>query len=201
MFQRMAIALKTFQKILCPIDFSPASYAALRVAIQLSDANITEICVLHVGPPSRIWTAIDQNLPAASNEAGQRAETVRKLCAVLDERVPTHLRTRPVLKAGDVAEEILRTAQEEQVDLIVLTTHGAGSKQGDTLGQVATVVANRAQCPVLIINPFDYSCAHAAQPDKVQPTGPYHSMGAGIETELPHPINDHGDVAADHTRF
>ncbi len=142
----------TFQKILCPTDFSEASYEGLRQAIKLAGKGATEICVLHVEPSPSALTPLAGYAPDAHSEADRRAETVKNLCAVLEERVPSHVRTRPLLKQGETAEQIMRAAREEGADLIVLTTHGAGGLQPGELGSVATRVLQIAPCPVMTVN-------------------------------------------------
>lgn len=141
----------TFQKILCPTDFSEASYEGLRQAIELAADGTTEICVLHV-EASNTMVPLAGYAPTARSEADHRAETVKNLCAVLEERVPQNVRTRPLLKQGEIAEEIVRAAKEEGADLIVLTTHGAGGLRPGELGSVATSVLQTAPCPVLTVN-------------------------------------------------
>ncbi len=142
----------TFQKILCPTDFSEASYEALRQAIELAGTGTAEICVLHVESSPNALTPLGGYAPSARSEADRRAETVKNLCAVLEERVPQSVRTRPLLKQGETAEEIVRAAREEGADLIVLTTHGAGGLRPGTLGSVAVDVLQNAPCPVLTVN-------------------------------------------------
>ena len=51
------------------------------------------------------------------------------------------------------ADEILTMAEEEKVDLLVLATHGRGAVQRALIGSVASGVARRATCPVLLVPP------------------------------------------------
>jgi len=142
--------MPTFKKILCPTDFSEASYEGLNKAIELASDTATEICVIHVEPSTQ--SSYAGHAPEAHQEADRRAETVKNLCAVLEERVPQNVRTRPLLKQGDTVEEIIRAAREECADLIVLTTHGAGGLAPGELGRVAATIVQTAPCPVLTIN-------------------------------------------------
>ena len=159
--------MSRFKKILCPTDFSEASYEALRQAVELAADGVTEICVLHVEPPVDELTAFTGLATDTYAEAEHRAETVRNLCAVLEERVPQSVRTRPLLKKGQAAEEIARAAREEGADLIVLTTHGAGGLEPGELGGVAAAVVQTAPCPVLTINrtPGTVGAQRAAAPE------------------------------------
>jgi nucleotide-binding universal stress UspA family protein len=144
------MVVMTFQKIICPTDFSEASYAAFKQAAALAVGSRSEICVLHV----------EQNVPLPHNdampaftqsEAGRRAEAVANLCAIVNERLPASLRTRPLLKTGEAAAEIIKAAREEGADLIVMTRHGAGNSEDDSLGRVAEDVLRKAPCPVLSV--------------------------------------------------
>ena len=144
--------MSIFKKILCPTDFSEASYQGLSKAVQLATDAETEICVIHVEPAMSTLTPYAGHAPEAHQEADRRAETVKNLCAVLEERVPQNVRTRPLLKHGEAIEEILRAAREECADLIVLTTHGAGGLTPGELGKVAAAIVQTAPCAVLTVN-------------------------------------------------
>ena len=55
---------------------------------------------------------------------------------------------------GDVpAREILKAADREEADLVVMGTHGHGAVRRALLGSVATAVARDATCPVLLVPP------------------------------------------------
>lgn len=142
----------TFQKILCPTDFSEASYQSLQQAVELASNGQTEICVIHVEPAYSAVTPLAGIAPDARSEAARNAEVIKNLGAVLDERVPVSVRSRPILKQGEAGEQIVHTAREEGTDLIVLTTHGAGGLQPSSLGTVAEYVVHHAPCAVLTIS-------------------------------------------------
>jgi nucleotide-binding universal stress UspA family protein len=56
-----------------------------------------------------------------------------------------------LLREGDPAEEILRTAEERRCDLIVLGTHGRTGLGRAVMGSVAEAVLRRAACPVVSV--------------------------------------------------
>ena len=134
-----------FRTILCPTDFSEASYESLHKATELAEGNATEICVVYVEPA--------QN-GRSEGEAVRTAEAVKNLCAVLDDHSGPGVRPQPVLRQGETSEQIVRAARETGADLIVLTTHGAGSDESEnpSLGSVAENVLRYAPCPVLTLN-------------------------------------------------
>jgi nucleotide-binding universal stress UspA family protein len=146
------MTMSAFKKILCPTDFSEASYEGLDKAVLLASEAAAEICVVHVEPPTRSITAYAGHAPEAHQEVQRRAETVKNLCAVLEQRVSKSVRTRPLVKQGETATEIIRAACEEGADLIVLTTHGAGGLAPGELGRVAASIVQTAPCPVLTVN-------------------------------------------------
>jgi len=146
------MTMSKFKKILCPTDFSEASFEALAKAVELAEPGGAEVCVVHVEPAADVLTPLAGMAPHAETEAERRAEAVKNLSEILGERVPSHVRTRPILKQGQAAAQVLRTAQEESVDLIVLTTHGATGWQPGVLGVVAEEVLRTARCPVLTIS-------------------------------------------------
>ena len=55
---------------------------------------------------------------------------------------------------GDVAEEIIRHAEESGMDLIVMGTHGYKGLEKVMFGSVAEKVVRSSPCPVLTINPY-----------------------------------------------
>jgi nucleotide-binding universal stress UspA family protein len=144
--------LPAIKKILCPTDFSDASYEGLSYAADLATPGQTELLVAHVEPPAHEVTAYDGSFVGATDVAVIRAHAITTLSEVLEERVPPSINSRPILLTGCIAGEIVRTAEEERADLIVLTTHGAMGWRPGVLGAVAEEVVRTARCPVLTIS-------------------------------------------------
>jgi nucleotide-binding universal stress UspA family protein len=59
-----------------------------------------------------------------------------------------------VVLNGDVADTLVEYAKENDIDLIVMGTHGAQGIEKILLGSVAERVLNRSSCPVLVFNPY-----------------------------------------------
>ena len=55
------------------------------------------------------------------------------------------------VREGDAAEEILRVAEEAEVDLIVIGTHGRTGLGRLLMGSVAEAVLRQARCPILTV--------------------------------------------------
>jgi len=54
---------------------------------------------------------------------------------------------------GDPAAEIVRVAEERDVDLIVISSHGRTGLGRIIFGSTAEAVVRRARCPVLVVKP------------------------------------------------
>ena len=61
------------------------------------------------------------------------------------------IKSKSILKEGNVSKEILRFAKNEQINLIIVGSKGFGVTLRFLLGSVSNKIANQASCPVLII--------------------------------------------------
>lgn len=140
-----------FEKILCPTDFSAASRQGLQAAAELARQNNAELCVLHVESPLGAPPLPESHIPYAQSDAARSAEVIANLCRVIEEQISSAVRSRPLLKRGLAAEEIVRAARSVDADLIVLTAHGATGLRSGELGSVAARVLQMSPCPVLTL--------------------------------------------------
>jgi nucleotide-binding universal stress UspA family protein len=148
----------TTNRIICPTDFSEASFKGLEKAIDIvrdgkPDNAEVELCVVHVEPPDESISAMVDFARHAQTSASRRAEAIKNLCAILENNVPSWIKSRPILRQGDAAEEVIRCSAEEGAGLIVLTAHGASGFQEGPIGRVAAAIMEQARCPVLLLPP------------------------------------------------
>jgi nucleotide-binding universal stress UspA family protein len=68
------------------------------------------------------------------------------------------LTVKPVIRSGNAAEEILKVAQEEDVDLMVLGCNGKGMLDRMISGCVTRDIGKQVGVPVLVANPEGASC-------------------------------------------
>jgi len=145
-----------FSRILCPTDFSEASLEAFPHAIELARLFKSEILFIYVLPV----------LPPAPADFGFESEVVEFVSALrkdAEERlndlvsahVPPDVKSRVVLAQGHAAEEILRAADENQIDLITIATHGLTGWRHLVFGSVAEKVVRLAKVPVLTVRCHD----------------------------------------------
>jgi len=150
-----------FKNILCGTDFSTASHSALAAANELAAHFSADLWVLHVvlpipvpaagGSPLAPTPGID--VPLYEKELLESSK--KSLEELIKEHISRELTVvHPRVVLGRPATEIVAVAQEENVDLIVVATHGRTGLQRLVLGSVAERVARSASnCPVLIVTP------------------------------------------------
>ena len=140
-------------KIIAPTDLSKLSRAALHYAMDMALSQNAEVLVYHVISEDGDWFDKDDALnPANALVPKQRqrlAEFVKENCAEYLGKVK-HLE---VVEVGVPYKEIVRKAEEEKADLIVMSTHGRTGLEQVMLGSVTAKVVARASCPVLSIRP------------------------------------------------
>lgn len=132
------------KKILFPTDFSTSSDAGLEQATSLARDTGATLLILHVEEPPAAYGGGEMYYGVLEPD---NSEINRMLEAVLphDSSVPYEHR----MVIGDPATEIVRVADEEKVDLIVLGTHGRTGLKRLLMGSVAESVVRHASCPVL----------------------------------------------------
>lgn len=140
------------KRIMAPIDFSEFSLAALETAKEMAKQYRAAVLLVNVVPfiptlpdsvPYSREGAYEQQIIDAAKKS--LADLAGKLTAAGIEA------STKVGIANDAAMEIVRVAEEENVDLIVMATHGRTGWRRLALGSVTDKVARTASCPVLIL--------------------------------------------------
>lgn len=136
------------KSILVPTDFSPASEKALDYARQISKAFKSTITLFHV--VESCGTPGFPDLPPASEEAEffDAEKKLHELAASIESR---GVEIAWKLTCGVAGHEIIEAAKENDVDLIVIGTHGLTGWKHFSIGSTAEQVARAACCPVLVV--------------------------------------------------
>jgi nucleotide-binding universal stress UspA family protein len=148
-----------FKRLLCAMDFSESSLAALELALSFAEESGSALTLLHViewpweEPPPPVL----QELPP--EQATALAEFRRNLTQSATERleklVPEGLRDRcritPRVAHGKAYVETLRVASEDSIDLIVMGVHGRNAADLLVFGSTTHQVIRRATCPVMTL--------------------------------------------------
>jgi nucleotide-binding universal stress UspA family protein len=152
------MAESLFRKILVPIDFSPCSEEAFRVALTLAKTFQSELLLLHVVDTSALATFNQLGLLAVPSDAqGQKRRlrhharlNVRRL---LELEAAKGVTAKRIILEGGPFVEIAKTARIEKVDLVVMGSYGGRSGNVDKIffGSTAEKVVRTAGCPVLTV--------------------------------------------------
>jgi len=134
-----------FGKLLLPVDLSERSLDAARQAEVLARHFHSDVTVLHVVDPH-------EQEPGRFEPGGVKAHELERLLA----RDFTGASITQVVRDGNPAREILDFSGANQVDLIVMASHGYGPFHSFLMGSVGAEVLREASCPVWIT-------AHAQQ--------------------------------------
>jgi len=139
--------IRLFRKVLCPVDFSEQSLAALDVALKMVQQNDAALYLLNVAPIPA-GAAGFQPVPMEPYPIVEkdRHEQLEKLAR---KRVPAAVRCETLVISGDPAEQVLETARGLDADLIVMGTHGRRGLSHLVLGSVAERVVRESPIPVL----------------------------------------------------
>ena len=143
------IALK---RILVPVDFSPLSKKALQYAIKLAREFNAAVNLFHVIEPE-IPPAFDGFMiapPPISN--GPSAHCAGQLKALVNSVRNAGVEgVSSSVCSGLAAFEIVEAAKKQDVDLIVIATHGYTGWKHFAIGSTAERVVRAAPCPVLVV--------------------------------------------------
>ena len=132
------------KKILFPTDFSHPCNAALELATSLARDMGAKLVIVHVEVPPLADTGDEMyyGMPWPTKE-----DLLRMFGEVLPNDPSVAFEHR--LITGAPADAIIRLAESEHVDLVVMGTHGRTGLKRLLMGSVAEAVVRRAPCPVL----------------------------------------------------
>ena len=141
------------KKICCPTDFSDPSYEALDIANEMALHFKAQLLLVHVVTPIPVIPIHDDptsfNLPLYEKEMETGA--LKALRQIREEKVPAPITARAVVVQGDAATRIVRLAEDEDADMIVIATHGFTGWKKVMFGSVTEKVIRLASCPVLSV--------------------------------------------------
>lgn len=148
-----------FARLLCAVDFSDPSIAALQAAVSLARESGGALTLMHVlewpwdEPPAPNVADLPPSQAVALAEDPRYLE---KTAGVrLEALVPDDVRERRGAAArvvsGKSYKEILRVAAEERADLIVMGVHGRNALDMMLFGSTTSQVVRRATCPVMTL--------------------------------------------------
>lgn len=134
------------KRILCPLDFSENSQAALGYASTLAKESNAKLYLVHVDDSQ---VPYDAGFAAYVARPGDTEALLEQLRAIR----PTNegVEYEHQLLVGHPADAIVDFAKEHDIDLIVMGTHGRTGLARLVMGSIAEAVVRRAECPVLTV--------------------------------------------------
>jgi nucleotide-binding universal stress UspA family protein len=164
------------KRIMVPLDGSLLAESALGVAARIAHASDGTILLLQViGSPGTITPYI------YSSDMAQSPQLEHDLIEMEQENAETYLgeiarlnmlagiQIEPTIVSGSAGMSILDTAKEEDVDLIVMSSHGETGFKRFVLGSVAQYVSRHSYVPVLVLQD-DGSAPFSASHDPSRPS-------------------------------
>ena len=142
------------RRILVPTDFSEHSRHALMYGVAFAEKFGAELYLLHVfqdltvyqpdavlvGPPV---------VPPVEELTGAARLAVEK---VIDELKLEKVQVHAEVREGSPVDEIVQFAQDKDIDLIVIATHGRGWLAHMLMGSISEKIVRKAPCPVMAVH-------------------------------------------------
>jgi nucleotide-binding universal stress UspA family protein len=142
------------KKVIIPVDFTSNMDKVVAYAVSVADQLGSKVLFFHVVndfqgydmrlvPPSFIGMSKDLEEQAKERMAGLVKDHEQREHGVAGN-----------VAVGDAADEIIKYAESEKADMIIIGTHGTKGLERVLMGSTAERVAKKAPCPVLVFNPF-----------------------------------------------
>jgi nucleotide-binding universal stress UspA family protein len=140
------------RRILCATDFSECSRKALRYGISFARQFNAEILIVHVYEPAPPQVGV---LEGALVETSLYEDLAGQLEQWRREVAPA-VTAKAIMRQGAAAREIVATAEENNIDLLVVGNHGRRGLARAVLGSTAEKVVRLAPCPVLVVRDHEH---------------------------------------------
>jgi nucleotide-binding universal stress UspA family protein len=143
-----------WQRILATTDFSPFGNKAVTCAHELAEKYGAELHVLTVAENADV-AARQGGATGLLDPADKSDERWAWLAELHGETGKNVKRIDAVLIGKNIAEKIAHYAQKQNIDLIVIASHGRTGFKHALLGSVTEKVIRSVHCPVLVLRPSE----------------------------------------------
>jgi len=141
-------------KILCPTDFSEPSFKGIKAANELAEHFSAKLILISVVTPPYPMGA--PGVPASYKTEEYYEEMTQyanqSMEKIENEMISPGVETRKFVLQGHAVDEIIKRAENENVDLMVIATHGWTGWRKWVFGSVTDKVMRLAKCPVLTVS-------------------------------------------------
>lgn len=145
------------KKILLPLDGSRLAEKALPYAQSLAQKFEAQLILARILPPLVITANQDEQAFLLAEIYRLREAEANNYLADIQTRLQKHNLDIQIecLAGAPIAEMILELAEDNSVDLIVMSTHGCSGNKQWIYGSVANKVLQYAPCPIFLVRPTD----------------------------------------------
>ena len=142
--------MANYRHILLAVDFGPGHEQIIERATNLVQAEHARLSLIHVVEFLHVDLANELVLPQDVALESQIMATARRKLARIASEIGSLESIGQWVELGSTKQEIIRVAEQEQVDLIVIGSHGRHGL-GRLLGATANAVLHGAPCDVLAV--------------------------------------------------
>lgn len=142
-------------KVLLPLDGSECAESAIPYATALVEALDGSLVLLRVVVPPAQWVDTTLTIPYPTEEIINREieETREYLNAKIEQLQAEGLMARSVIEVGHAPDTILNVCDKENIDVVVMATHGRTGFSKALFGSVALSVLHQGYRPLLVVRP------------------------------------------------
>ena len=145
--------MKTIKKILCAVDLSDHSKLVAEYAATLAKSLNASVLVVYTAPSLSQYVGFHVPPNTIENFVGEIVTGAEESMQGFMNENFAGVEAKSQVLVGYAAEEILNRAHEENVDMIVMGTHGRKGIDRILFGSVAEKVVKNADMPVLTVRP------------------------------------------------
>lgn len=140
-------------KLLVPIDFSPASINAFQYAVRLAQPFGASVRLMHAYMPSIVepYMAVVMQEALIKQQEGIALTHFGSLAETVPPEILSDISLDYVIRMGMTTDEILEACTEFEADHIIMGMRGSNVMQKKLLGSTTAKVVQKANCPVVII--------------------------------------------------
>jgi nucleotide-binding universal stress UspA family protein len=145
-----------YKNILAPLDGSELSECSLKhVTAIAKGCAVAGVVLLHIIEPLNKYMTYGGIGQEALGEIRKESRTKAKryMAKAADKLKKNGINAKTVIIEGMPSDEILNYTEKNQVDLIIMSTHGSSGLTRWAFGSVADKVIRHSPVPVLVIAP------------------------------------------------
>jgi nucleotide-binding universal stress UspA family protein len=179
------------ERILFPIDFSERSRAAAPFVLSMAQRYKAEVIAIHaLQPPPPLYAGMNTVYPEVYDFEGLASDLRAELEKFSEAELPK-LQVKHVVEMGDPAAVVTEYAEDQNVSLIAMPTHGYGAFRRALLGSVTAKVLHDAKVAV-------WTAAHAPEPShRAHPKPRYILCALDLKPESQHTLQYALELARD----